>query len=314
MKIKNTELTIIEGDITKMECDVIVNPAHNTLKMEAGLAGVIKKKAGDKIEQEAMEKGPVNVGEAVWTSAGKLKANYIIHAVTGSDEMKPNEATIRQACANALRCAHDLKAKGIAFPGLGCGVGGFSVTGSAKIMAQEFLRFVKSHDKTMKTIILCLHDDETFRAFEQTVSGYVHHIQDDLGEGPYVTVDVIIELKEGVVIIERSNPPYGLALPGGFVDEGESLEQAVCREAKEETDMELEDLRQFHAYSDPKRDPRFHTVTVVFIAKGKGKPKSGDDAKAVRIVKYDDLLKGDYAFDHKQILRDYLKSRGSDKK
>lgn len=126
---------------------------------------------------------------------------------------------------------------------------------------------------------------------------------------PFVTVDMIIELPEGVVVIERRNPPFGWALPGGFVDMGESLEDAARREAKEETNLDLKDLRQMHTYSDPKRDPRFHTVSTVFIAKGVGVPRSGDDAKNLKIVPYDELLKIDYAFDHKQVIRDYLERR-----
>ncbi|MCX5681893.1 MAG: NUDIX hydrolase [Candidatus Omnitrophica bacterium] len=126
---------------------------------------------------------------------------------------------------------------------------------------------------------------------------------------PYITVDVIIELPKGIVIIERSNPPFGWALPGGFVDRDESLETAVRREAMEETNLKLENLRQFHTYSDPKRDPRFHTIDAVFIAKGVGTPKSGDDAKNLKIVPYEDLLKGSYAFDHKQIIKEYMRAR-----
>lgn len=126
---------------------------------------------------------------------------------------------------------------------------------------------------------------------------------------PFVTVDMIIELPEGIVVIERLNPPYGWALPGGFVDIGESLESAARREAKEETNLDLEDLVQMHTYSDPKRDPRFHTVSTVFIAKGVGQAQSGDDAKNLKIVPYADLLKIDYAFDHKEVVKDYLKYR-----
>ncbi|NLE64722.1 MAG: NUDIX hydrolase [Elusimicrobia bacterium] len=133
---------------------------------------------------------------------------------------------------------------------------------------------------------------------------------DDLGWGPYVTTDIIIEVAGGVVIIERSNPPYGWALPGGFVDRGESLETAACREAKEETGLDLEDLRQFHIYSDPSRDPRFHTVTTVFTAKGIGTPRAGDDAKGLRVVPRAELLKRTYAFDHDKVLSDYLTSLG----
>ncbi|MDP8265161.1 MAG: NUDIX hydrolase [Candidatus Aceula lacicola] len=123
---------------------------------------------------------------------------------------------------------------------------------------------------------------------------------------PYCTVDVVIELSDGVVIIERSNPPFGWALPGGFVDPGESLEIAVQREAMEETNLKLENLKQFHTYSEPNRDPRFHTIDTVFIAKGVGVPKSGDDAKNLKVVPYDELLGGSYAFDHKKILEEYL--------
>ena len=126
---------------------------------------------------------------------------------------------------------------------------------------------------------------------------------------PYVTVDMIIELPQGIVVIERRNPPHGWALPGGFVDIGESIEDAAQREAKEETDLDLKDLRQMHTYSDPKRDPRFHTVSTVFIAKGVGVPKSGDDAKNLKVVPYGELLNIQYAFDHKQVIKDYLESR-----
>ncbi|HOX54139.1 MAG: NUDIX hydrolase [Candidatus Omnitrophica bacterium] len=127
--------------------------------------------------------------------------------------------------------------------------------------------------------------------------------------GPFTTVDAIIELAEGIILIERSNPPFGWALPGGFVDYGESLEDAVKREAKEETNMDLVEIHQFHTYSDPERDPRFHTIGTVFIAKAKGSPRAGDDAQGLKIVKYEDLLKLDYAFDHKKIIQDYLQSR-----
>ncbi|MFA4992455.1 MAG: NUDIX hydrolase [Candidatus Omnitrophota bacterium] len=128
-----------------------------------------------------------------------------------------------------------------------------------------------------------------------------------LSGGPFVTVDAIIELSEGIVIIQRSNPPFGWALPGGFVDYGESLEEAVKREAKEETNLDLTEIKQFHTYSNPQRDPRFHTIGTVFTAKAKGRPKAGDDAAGLKVIKPAEIKKLDFAFDHKDILQDYLK-------
>lgn len=126
---------------------------------------------------------------------------------------------------------------------------------------------------------------------------------------PFLTVDIIIEiLQRGLVLIERRNPPYGWALPGGFVDYGESLENAARREAGEETGLELEGLQQFHAYSSPERDPRHHTATVVFTAVGRGVPRAADDAKHIEIFPFDRLPET-LAFDHGTILSDYLKSR-----
>jgi 8-oxo-dGTP diphosphatase len=126
---------------------------------------------------------------------------------------------------------------------------------------------------------------------------------------PLLTVDVIIEMESGgIVLIERRNPPLGWALPGGFVDYGESLEAAVQREAWEETGLLLRGLRQFRAYSDPTRDPRHHTVTVVFIAKSLGQPQAADDAKNLGVFPADGLPTP-LVFDHGQILADYRTSR-----
>jgi len=124
---------------------------------------------------------------------------------------------------------------------------------------------------------------------------------------PFPTVDVIIEYQGKIVLIERKNPPYGYALPGGFVEYGETLEECATREAFEETGLEITDLELLSCYSDPKRDPRFHTITTVFIAKGKGHLKAGDDAKNVLLVSPDEIPWDRLCFDHGQILRDYLK-------
>jgi ADP-ribose pyrophosphatase YjhB (NUDIX family) len=125
---------------------------------------------------------------------------------------------------------------------------------------------------------------------------------------PIPTIDLIIEYNKGIILINRKNPPEGWALPGGFVDYGESLEAAAVREAKEETGLEVELLRQFHAYSDPKRDPRHHTITLVFIAKAKGQATAGDDAKELGLFNKD-TLPDQLAFDHRDIINDYFTGR-----
>ncbi|GMT48052.1 MAG: NUDIX hydrolase [bacterium] len=125
---------------------------------------------------------------------------------------------------------------------------------------------------------------------------------------PLPTVDLIIEYNSGIILIKRKNPPYGWALPGGFVDYGESLEAAAVREAREETGLDVHLVRQFHAYSEPERDSRFHTITVVYIARAKGIPRAGDDAADVGVFAGDKLPE-DIAFDHRDILMDYFEKR-----
>jgi ADP-ribose pyrophosphatase YjhB (NUDIX family) len=127
-------------------------------------------------------------------------------------------------------------------------------------------------------------------------------------KNPIPTVDIIIEIEsKGIVLIKRKNPPYGWAIPGGFVDYGESLEEAVMREAKEETNLDVKLARQFHTYSDPKRDPRHHTISTIYIAKGNGIPQAKDDAIEIGIFT-ESNLPNEIAFDHRSILNDYFKS------
>jgi ADP-ribose pyrophosphatase YjhB (NUDIX family) len=122
---------------------------------------------------------------------------------------------------------------------------------------------------------------------------------------PFPTVDVVIETEGGIVLIRRKNPPYGWALPGGFVNYGETLEMAAIREAKEETSLDIELISQLGAYSDPARDPRLHTISVVFRARAKGKACAADDAIGIDIFNHDNLPL-DLAFDHNRILSDYF--------
>lgn len=123
-------------------------------------------------------------------------------------------------------------------------------------------------------------------------------------------MDIIIEMKtpggkKGIVLIERKNPPFGWALPGGFVDYGESLEHAAVREALEETSLKVNLLYQLGTYSDPRRDPRLHTISTVFVAEAGGRPGARDDARNIEVFGHHEI---DFplAFDHGKILADYF--------
>ncbi len=135
------------------------------------------------------------------------------------------------------------------------------------------------------------------------------HCKAEIGghRNPTPTVDIIIEIGDRIVLIERKNPPYGWALPGGFVDYGESYETAALREAEEETGLRVMGLRQFHTYSAPDRDPRGHTASTVFIGTSDGSPRAGDDAARAELFGQETLPP--LAFDHARILADYFQSK-----
>lgn len=125
---------------------------------------------------------------------------------------------------------------------------------------------------------------------------------------PYPAADVIIEKGEGVVLIYRKNFPQGWAIPGGFINYGESAEQAAIREVKEETGIDVENLKFFGVFSNPERDPRFHTISIVFTGKGKGELKAGDDASRAKIFSKKNLP-DNIAFDHREILMQFFKKQ-----
>jgi ADP-ribose pyrophosphatase YjhB (NUDIX family) len=124
---------------------------------------------------------------------------------------------------------------------------------------------------------------------------------------PIPAVDIIIRIARGIVLIRRRNPPYGWAIPGGFVDYGEPAEVAAVREAREETSLDVTDLALFGVYSAPDRDPRHHTLGIVFTARAEGQPTAADDAAEIGVFKRD-ALPAPLAFDHARILEEFFRS------
>ncbi len=130
-------------------------------------------------------------------------------------------------------------------------------------------------------------------------------------ETPFIATDGIVEIYiagsfKGIVLITRKNPPFGTALPGGFMDIGETIEAALKREMSEEIGLDVEIIHLLGLYSDPARDKRFHTVSAVYIARAEGYPKAGDDAKSAKIVTLKELHNEPLVFDHDKIISDYL--------
>jgi len=130
----------------------------------------------------------------------------------------------------------------------------------------------------------------------------------DRRPAPLPTVDVVIEIAGGIVLIERRNPPHGWALPGGFVDRGESVEDAARREMREETSLEVTLTALLGVYSDPARDSRGHTISTVFVGRATGTPKADDDAANLGIFSEHDLP-SPLVFDHARIVADYFRFR-----
>jgi ADP-ribose pyrophosphatase YjhB (NUDIX family) len=122
---------------------------------------------------------------------------------------------------------------------------------------------------------------------------------------PLPTSDVIIRFNSGIVLIKRKNPPHGWAIPGGFIEYGETAENAAKRETNEETGLDLENLKLYKVCSEPGRDPRFHTLSVLYTADGTGSLVAGDDASEARIFNKSNLPE-QIAFDHREILEDYF--------
>lgn len=171
LDVGNKTIYIVQGDITDSESDAIVNAANNHLWMGAGVAGAIKRKGGQAIEEEAIKQGPINAGEAVITHAGQLKAKYVIHAAAMGQDLKTSKELIETTTWNTLQLADKNKIESIAFPALGTGVGGFPIDNCARIMIKQAYVFLEN-SVTLNSVSFVLFDKNSYDSFVAIISDY----------------------------------------------------------------------------------------------------------------------------------------------
>ena len=169
-RIRRARIRVVKGDITSLPCDAIVNAANDHLWMGGGVAGAIKRRGGDEIEREAVRRGPIRVGEAVATGAGRLPCRYVIHAATMSQDLVTSERAIRDATRNTLRVADSLGLASVALPALGTGVGGFPLDRAAAAMLEEAAAHASVGDGRLE-VIFALWDDAAYAAFAGALRG-----------------------------------------------------------------------------------------------------------------------------------------------
>jgi O-acetyl-ADP-ribose deacetylase (regulator of RNase III) len=169
LKVKHTSVIVERGDITDWEVDAIVNAASSTLAMGTGVAGAMKRKGGVIIEEEAVRQGPIEVGEAVLTTAGNLAATHVIHAAAMGSDLRTDAAKIGTATKSALQLADKHRLESIAFPALGTGVGGFPAAQSAEVMVSTLLDHLKAGASSLRRVVFVLYQDEAHKAFTDTL-------------------------------------------------------------------------------------------------------------------------------------------------
>lgn len=163
-------IEVVEGDITQVEADAIVNAANSHLWMGGGVAGAIRRKGGEEIEREAVAQGPIEVGDAVVTGAGRLKARYIIHAATMGPDLRTDADKVYKATLSALRRATELKLTSVAFPALGTGVGALAYELAAEVMLKAIRHHASQHAYPEK-VVLVLFGREAYEAFNKQLAG-----------------------------------------------------------------------------------------------------------------------------------------------
>ena len=162
------KLSVVEGDITALDVDAIANAANNALWMGAGVAGAIKRAGGQEIEREAVGKGPIEIGDAVATGAGSLKAQHVIHGAVMGQDLRTNADLIRRTTRRCLEVADEVGAESLALPAFGTGVGGFSLDECATIMTMEARAY---EPRTLREVVFAVFGDEARRAFETSLAG-----------------------------------------------------------------------------------------------------------------------------------------------
>jgi len=162
-------LEIRQGDITEADTEAIVNAANNHLWMGAGVAGAIKRKGGQVIEDEAVAKGPVDVGQVVATTAGDLRYKYVIHAAGMGQDLKTDERLVDEATRNAILLADKLEVKSLAIPAIGTGVGGFSMESCAEVMINAAMALADQLEN-LGRIIFVLFDSESYETFKREIN------------------------------------------------------------------------------------------------------------------------------------------------
>jgi len=161
--VAELELSVVDGDITALEVDAIANAANDALWMGAGVAGAIKRAGGEEIEREAVAKGPIDVGDAVATTAGRLPARWVIHGAVMAQDLRTDADLVRRTTESCLRVADRLGAKSLALPAFGTGVGGFPLDECAEIMVSTARAFESA---SLERVVFAVFGDEAARAFE----------------------------------------------------------------------------------------------------------------------------------------------------
>ncbi len=172
-KVGAGAITVVQADITRLAVDAVVNAANSELWMGGGVAGAIKRAGGSSIEHEAQARGPIPVGEAVVTGAGRLPCRHVIHAATMGPDLATDAPTIQAATLNALRRADELGLSSIAFPALGTGVGGFPLEDAARLMVTVVVRHLQD-GSALQRVIFAVFSADAERAFGSVLEEIIH--------------------------------------------------------------------------------------------------------------------------------------------